>query len=113
MLTKERHQTVLSDLLITLGGIWLVVSPLVLGYPKIITALVNNVVLGLAIAAFSLSRIFSPPTAVWSSWVSIVLGFWLLISPFVLGYLEPLPKWNDIFLGAVIIILGGFGTAPI
>ena len=40
-----------------------------------------------------------------SSWVNILLGIWVLISPFVLGILTPNGTWSNVITGAVVVIL--------
>lgn len=40
------------------------------------------------------------------SWWSVVLGIWLIISPFVLGFANaPTLLWNNIILGALVCIV--------
>lgn len=41
----------------------------------------------------------------WNHIVLIVLGIWLLISPWVLGYSAlNLPSWNSVLIGVLTII---------
>ncbi len=42
----------------------------------------------------------------WASWVDFVLGLWLIIAPFVLGYraLSGTATWNDVLLGVLIAV---------
>ena len=43
----------------------------------------------------------------WASWTNVVLGVWLIIAPFLLGYsAETTALWNDIIVGLFIV---GFG----
>jgi hypothetical protein len=43
----------------------------------------------------------------WEDWVGVALGFWLAISPWVLGYAEasPAATMNALFLGSTLIFL--------
>jgi hypothetical protein len=40
-----------------------------------------------------------------SSLVNVLLGFWIIISPFVLGLHAPKAIWNNVVVGAVVGIL--------
>jgi hypothetical protein len=40
-----------------------------------------------------------------TSWVNIILGIWVLISPFVLALTLPRAIWNNVILGIVVGIL--------
>jgi hypothetical protein len=40
-----------------------------------------------------------------SSWVNILLGIWVIISPFVLGMNVPKAIWNNVIAGALVVIL--------
>ncbi len=39
-----------------------------------------------------------------ASGINLLLGVWLIAAPFILGYAEVTPRWNDIILG---ILIGG------
>jgi hypothetical protein len=41
-----------------------------------------------------------------ASGLNVVAGIWLILAPFVLGYRDADPYWNDIVFGAVIAALG-------
>lgn len=41
----------------------------------------------------------------WSSWVNILLGIWVLISPFVLAFELTTATWNNIVTGFVVGVL--------
>jgi len=38
--------------------------------------------------------------------VQVMIGVWLIIAPFVFGYEQASAKWNDIFMGILIAMLG-------
>ena len=40
-----------------------------------------------------------------SGWVNILLGIWVIISPFVLGFESPKGIWNNVTIGAAVGIL--------
>lgn len=38
----------------------------------------------------------------WQSWVGVVLGIWLIISPFLLKFAESGAKWNSVIVGILV-----------
>jgi hypothetical protein len=38
--------------------------------------------------------------------INVLAGIWLIIAPFVLGYGNGDPYWNDIFFGAIVGLIG-------
>jgi len=78
-------------------GIWVIISPFVLGFSGNQTARWNDVAVGIAVAILALSG-----GSVWNA----LLGIWLIISPFVLGFVNmPTLLWNNIILGILIFIV--------
>jgi hypothetical protein len=46
------------------------------------------------------------------SGINIVLGAWMIIAPFVLGYsANPVAMWNSIIVGAIVLILAWIRAA--
>src|ERR1051326_1292978 len=39
-----------------------------------------------------------------ADWVNLLLGVWLVISPFVLSFNQDSALWNNIFVGAAVIV---------
>jgi len=85
-------------------GVWLFISPFTLGYQSVGgVAAWNSYILGVAVAVFAIWALSQP--RVWEEWVNLVLGIWLIISPFVLGFTgDSAALWNNIILG---ILVGG------
>lgn len=60
-----------------------------------------------------------PDDAAGASWLNVIAGIWLIISPFVLGYTNGDSYWNPIVFGAVVAIIalgrlaGGYRSAPL
>jgi hypothetical protein len=49
----------------------------------------------------------------WNHWAIIVLGVWLLLSPWLLGYSElNLIVWNNIAVGALVIVFAFWNLSP-
>lgn len=45
-------------------------------------------------------------TVITASSLNVLAGIWLIIAPFVLGYSNGNPYWNDILFGAIVVVLG-------
>ena len=85
-------------------GIWMIVSPWVLGYSMEATPTWNAVILGILIgvaALFALYRVMA-----WEEWGNVVLGVWLLISPWVLSFSSIRSAMsNAVIVGIVVAVL--------
>ena len=44
-------------------------------------------------------------TVMAASGINVLAGIWLIIAPFVLGYNDGDPHWNDIVFGAIVAVL--------
>ena len=45
--------------------------------------------------------------AAWASWLNLLLGIWVIISPFVVAFsASPTAVWNNVIDGALIVIAG-------
>jgi FtsH-binding integral membrane protein len=43
--------------------------------------------------------------AVWASWITMVMGVWLIISPWVIGFADrPVALWNTLILGVLVLL---------
>ncbi|HEU0051454.1 MAG TPA: SPW repeat protein [Patescibacteria group bacterium] len=89
------------------AGLWVFLSPFILGFSSITGALWNNLIVGAAIIIFSATNAAgSGYKRAWPSWINVVLGIWLILSPFIIGFATlNRPLWNNIILGAVVVVL--------
>jgi hypothetical protein len=118
----RRMQAKVASGLDLLAGLWLIISPFVLGYWDLgqVTRTIpsqatnNDLIVGFTIAAIAAIRLanayrfgeYELPT-MWLSWLSALLGLWLIVSPFVLGYTGLTAAfWNNIILGIIVTVLG-------
>ena len=65
-------------------GAWLIVSPWLLGIQDEPRPLANAVIVGILLLATALGAVFAPRA--WEEWTEALLGLWLAISPWVLGF---------------------------
>lgn len=82
-------------------GIWMFVSPWILGYSGMAVAAGNAYILGIAVALFFAIALAQPHY--WEEWVNLALAVWLFIAPFVLGFTGVgTAAWNHWILAVLI-----------
>ncbi len=104
-------------------GVWLVIAPAILGYGGISAAAWNDVIVGALIVIFAGVRVTMPGRFEGLSWLNFVFGIWLIVAPFILGYLRApavdgsgiIAMWNDIIVGILVLAFAassGLARAP-
>jgi SPW repeat len=112
----DQHPETMIELNALLAA-WLIVSPWLLGtasrsfaMPSMDCAL-NMVGIGSLVLAVSAIRLQPGGTAAFSL-LSATLGTWLIISPWMFGYLaNDVQTWNCVLVGAVIAGISAFDLA--
>lgn len=85
-------------------GVWLLLSPWVLGFVSETMPMANAVVVGLALIAAALGAIFVPRA--WEEWTELALGAWLIVSPWLLGFAAlEVARLSAVATGVVIAAL--------
>ena len=79
-------------------GIWVIISPFMLAIHSS-RAIWNNVIAGIVVCALALIRWGTHRPGL--SWLNLILGIWVVISPFVL-FLNRAIMWNNVILGIII-----------
>jgi hypothetical protein len=110
MTTTERFFAYWQDSLNFLLGVLLLFSPWLFGFGTEQAAALNAHVVGAIIAVMALLALFAFKT--WEEWVSGVLGAWLVISPWVLGFhATPIPMVTHVLIGIAAIVLAIWSTS--
>jgi len=92
-------------------GVWLLVSPWVLGYSDHFAATANAVLLGIILASEELIHLGKHEDA--EEWVDLVAGLWLVVSPAVLGFGSlPAPLINTVAVGLLTMMFGAWALSP-
>jgi len=98
-----------------LAGIWLIISPFVLGFFHYnqVSPLVNTLVAGVIVLILAACRVAFPNRNPGLSWINLLLGIWLIISPFFLPeYLNTFRATpNDVILGIIVGLLAIWSLA--
>lgn len=86
-----------QDQLTVLLGLWLIVSPVVFGFPAEAPQAMYAYGAGLAIAVLAAWDLVK--TYMWAVVLNILIGIWVVVSPWVLG----MAGFRDIVANAVIV----------
>lgn len=93
-----------------IAGIWLIISPWVLGFSNLQTPLWDTLLCGIAVLILAAIRLGTVGT-VGLSWINFLVGIWLLISPFVLGFSgTSAAMGNDVILGILVGLFSLWGA---
>jgi hypothetical protein len=88
-------------------GLWVLISPWVLGFTASSNATGDAVVVGILVALAGL--LATTRWQMWEEWAELVLGIWLIVSPWVLGFSDlKSATYNGVILGIVIAVLGAW-----
>lgn len=95
-----------------LAGLWMIAAPFLLGYAGVATAMWNSVLIGAAIALLAGSReVGEGYRYAMPSWINLLLGAWLVISPFALGFgAVPVAFWNHVIVGLAVVAFAMWGA---
>jgi hypothetical protein len=94
-----------QDQVILLLGIWLFISPWVLGYPVDTRVAINAYIAGALIAVLAAFDLYK--TYAWAVVVNLLIGLWVAVSPWVGALAERGPMMpNSVIVGAAVVILG-------
>ena len=96
----------LIGVLFIIGGLWHAAAPWIFGYSSIRSAVISDVVSGLALATVGIG-IVAVKGATWLNWVAAAIGVWVLASPQLLGHAGPrMTTLEATWGGPITIVLG-------
>ena len=100
----ERTTSQSLSILNILFGAWLIVSPYMLSYPssqaqwqQVGAGIIVLLVAGLRFMATHLQ---------WASWITALVGAWLIVAPFSAAHQSTVTFWNEVILGILIALTG-------
>jgi len=99
--------------IVALAGLWTLVSPFILNFSDLTSAMWNAIIVGILLIALggwaALYKDVNTDKVL--DWINVVLGLWLIASPFVLGYSTMAAAlWSSIITGLVVIVLAGWAA---
>ena len=103
-------KTIWKDTICMLAGLWLWVSPFVLHFKLGSDASSDANVVGVLVGSFAMMAIAT--SRAWGEWTNVVLGVWLLASPWLLGFShQVVARDNLMIVGLAVIVLSIWSTA--
>ncbi len=85
-----------------LAGIWLVISPFILGYNSAGNA-TQQIVFGAIVIILGFVRM-ALPNVVWPSWVNFIIGLWVIVAPFTMAATTA-ARWNEVITGIIVAVV--------
>jgi hypothetical protein len=99
---EPRSEVIGAGVVNLVMGMWLMAAPWVFGYART-EAGWNATIVGLVVMAIAVVRIVRPARRVWLSVVTLGLGIWLVVAPFVIGDVSTARVVDNLVVAAVII----------
>jgi hypothetical protein len=103
VLQKSRPPSTGAEIANILLGIWVALSPFVLGFSQNVAGKWSNIAVGIALVLVSLASIWGDEAF---EGLVVPLGIWLFASPFVLGFSHWQFLANNVSLAFVVIAAG-------
>lgn len=88
------------------SGLYLAISPWIVGFSGFSRLAVNNLITGLALAVLAMGFASAYGRTYGLSWIAPVIGVWTIIAPFVLRSVSASTVWSNVVIGAIILLLG-------
>ncbi|WP_283136305.1 SPW repeat protein [Rhizohabitans arisaemae] len=91
-----------------LTGLYLAISPWVVGFNGFTTMTVNNLIVGIALALLALGFASAFGRTHGIAWIAPVIGLWTIVAPWVIHpHVAPGAMiWNNVATGIVALLLG-------
>jgi hypothetical protein len=114
---ESRRGVVAIDGMVLLAGLYAAISPWVVHFgPANPNLLINNLVLGIALAVIGMGLTLAPERMFRLSGVVAAIGVWLIISPWVVtvGHHPTAGMiWNNVVIGGICCALGLVAVAMV
>jgi SPW repeat len=105
---KERWQ----DYLTTFVGVWVLFSLEVIHYFFPAVAFTSAIAWSHGLVGFALIVVGAAAVAgyqLWEEWVDVLLGLWLIASPWIIDFAGVAPlRWNAVLSGTVVVVLASW-----
>lgn len=97
-----KKQYVWQDFVNLFLGIWVFLTPWVIGHHPAVTVVANYVIVGILVTFCAGAALvaFRP----WQEGINMVLGAWLLISPWWLEFRLPALIWSAVVIGVLLML---------
>jgi hypothetical protein len=88
-------------------AVCLFVSPWAIGFVADIVPAWNAWIVAVVVGIFAIATLAA--FAEWEEWINLVLGLWLIVSPWLLGFAADVnAMWTHVFMGVLIAAVSGW-----
>ena len=95
-------------------GLWLIFSPLILGYTYNRIATEEAIAVGVVVVLIALLRLTHPDHSRWGSFVNLLLGLVLIGSAFLLGAQgADAAQWDNLTIGFSVVVVALWGAISV
>lgn len=91
-----------------LAGIWLIVSPFILGYNSTGNTS-QQIVFGAIVTVLGLVHMAVPNVA-WPSWINFIIGLWIIVAPWTMAT-SAAARWNEVITGIIVAVFAYSSSA--
>ena len=98
-----RQSTRWQDVINLLVGLWLIISPWAVSYSGDERAMANAVIFGIIVAVLSVAALTAFQE--WEEWINALIGIWLIISPWVLGFSGDNAAMQNLVVAGIIVLV--------
>jgi hypothetical protein len=85
---------------------FLLLTPMMVGFASDHVAAPNAWVSGIVIGAVAIAALTK--FAEWEEWINLLLGVWVLVSPWVLSFsAQTTARWAHVGIGLIVAVLAG------
>jgi SPW repeat len=94
------------DVINLILGAFLLLMPMMFGFASDHVAAPNAWVSGIVIGAVAIAAFTK--FAEWEEWINLLLGVWVLVSPWVLSFsAQTTARWAHVGIGLIVAVLAG------
>jgi hypothetical protein len=91
-------------------GLWLIIAAFTVAVSE--EAYWNDLIVGIVVLILAGTRLSKPTEGTKpASWVNAAIGVWLIAAPFILSYEAGQEMWNDVIVGALLLIFAGWSAS--
>lgn len=103
----DRGQAVVVDGLVLLVGLYLAVSPWIINFTANTRVMIQDLILGIAVALIGVGLAIAPEGMYRLSWALVGIGVWTIVMPFVLGFQGNHRIWiSNVIAGGLTALFG-------
>jgi len=85
-------------------GVWILISPMVLGFaPTLRDVTWNSWVIGVVLLIVAAGRAAAQVPKVWQEAANLVLGIWMILSPWILEFAAHAPARNSTLVAGIVV----------